>query len=112
MLPIIRPHRLVRIDPTDSCNHYSRLWDNYFNDAAPKPHTQSLGNLDLYEDDQNLNIEVELPGFKRDQFEITLEENILNLAAERIIESEESKDTYYLMERRQGKWSRSLKLPV
>ncbi|MCP4710290.1 MAG: Hsp20/alpha crystallin family protein, partial [Planctomycetes bacterium] len=76
------------------------------------PKTQSLGNLDLYEDETNLVVEVELPGFKRDQFEITLEENILNLTAERILENQESKDTYFVKERRQGKWTRSVKLPV
>ena len=112
MLPIIRPHRLVRLTPSDSCNHFPRLWDNFFNDVSPQTETQSLGNLDLYEDEKNLVVEVELPGFKRDQFEITLEEDFLNLAAERILENQESKDAYFVKERRQGKWTRSLKLPI
>jgi len=112
MLPIIRPHRLVRLNPSDTCNHFPRFWDSFFNDVTPQTKTQSLGNLDLYEDEKNLYAEVELPGFKRDQFEITLEEDVLNLTAERILENQESNDTYYVKERRQGKWSRSLKLPV
>ena len=112
MLPIIRPHRLVRLDPSDTCNHFPRFWDNLFNDVAPQTKMQSLGNLDLYEDEKNLYAEVELPGFNRNQFEITLEEDVLNLSAERILENQESQDNYFVKERRQGKWSRTLKLPV
>ena len=112
MLPIIRPHRLVRFNPSDTCSHFPRLWDNFFNEVSPQFKKQSLGNLDLYEDEKNLYVEVELPGFNREQFEITLEEDVLNLSAERILENQESQDTYFVKERRQGKWSRTLKLPV
>jgi HSP20 family protein len=87
----------------------TRLLDEFLPDVQPWRHS---GNLDVYEDDKNLYVEAELAGFHKDQIELTLEDGVLHLKAEQREEKEDKQETYYIRERRQGKWSRSIQLPV
>ncbi len=110
MLPIIRKHGITRIVPDDNFSFWPRLWENFFDDVSPS--LQVAGNLDLYEDEKNLYVEAELPGYQRDQIELTLEDGLLMLQAQRSQKEEKKEDTYYIRERRQDSWSRSVRLPV
>ena len=109
MLPIIREHGIRRIRPFDFFDGVPRLFENFFPEADP---VAKLGNLDVYEDENNLYVEVELPGFEKDQIELTLEDGLLSLSAQRQLENKEKKNNYYIRERRSGQWSRTLQLPV
>jgi len=109
MLPIIREHQIRRLFPDDHFSFWPRLWENFFSDFSP---VEGPGHLDVYEDEKNLYIEAELPGFQRDQIELTLEEDLLTLHAERRQKEEKKDENYYVRERRQGAWSRTIRLPV
>ena len=109
MLPILRNHGLRFVQPSETFGSLTRLLDDFLPDIQPWRHT---GNLDVYEDDKNLYVEAELPGFDKDQIELTLEDGILHLKAEQKDEKEDRQETYYIRERRQANWARSIQLPV
>jgi len=62
-------------------------------------------------DDDAYYIELELPGVKKDDIEITAEDNILTVSGERKMREELNADDYYKVESRYGKFSRSFTLP-
>ena len=62
-------------------------------------------------DDDAYYIELDLPGVKKDDIEITTEDNILTVSGERKMHQELKEDDYYKVESRYGKFSRSFTLP-
>ena len=62
-------------------------------------------------DDDAYYIELDLPGVKKDDIEITTEDNILTVSGERKLRDELKEDDYYKVESRYGKFSRSFTLP-
>lgn len=66
---------------------------------------------DLYETEDAYVVELELPGFGRDDIEVTMEEGILTIAGERTLDAAREADTYHLRERSVGRFSRSFSLP-
>ena len=65
--------------------------------------------VDIREDDDSVLVEAELPGFKRDEINVTLEQGVLRISAER--KAEESKGTRHLTERRYTRIERAFTLP-
>jgi HSP20 family protein len=74
-------------------------------------HTASNLAVDIREDQNGLVIEAELPGFTGDQIDLSVDRNVLTIAAERKVETEDKKDGYHLRERRYGRMERSFRLP-
>ena len=73
--------------------------------------TTSSFKVDVQEDENGLIVEAELPGIARDKIDITVEKNILTIAAEQSSDTEEKKETYHIRERRLGRYERSFRLP-
>ena len=69
--------------------------------------------VDVREDGDHIYVEAELPGFKKDDVDITLENQTLTIAAERREESENdgNKGEHLLRERRYTRFLRSFTLP-
>lgn len=69
--------------------------------------------VDVRETVEGFVVEAELPGFTKEQLDITLENGMLTLSAERKVEEEAQKEGegYHLRERRYSKFERSFKLP-
>ncbi len=68
--------------------------------------------VNVWDDDQNIYVEAELPGITRDNLEITVTDgNQLTLKGQRK-QAETSKTTYHRQERGFGSFSRILTLPV
>ncbi len=109
MLPILKNHGLRRIRSGETFGSLFHLLDDYLPDMQLG---QRSGNLDVYEDDKNLYVEAELPGMTKEQIELVLEDGILHLNAEQKAEKEDKQENYYIRERRQSNWSRSIQLPV
>jgi len=68
--------------------------------------------VDIKESDEALTLTAELPGFDKNQVEITLENNVLTLAGERKFEQESKGETWHRIERSYGSFSRSFTLPA
>ena len=57
------------------------------------------------------HVELDLPGIKKEDIEITTEDNILTISGERKMKEEVKEDDYYKVESTYGKFSRSFTLP-
>jgi HSP20 family protein len=68
--------------------------------------------VDIREDADHLYIEADVPGFKKDEVDITLENQTLTISAEHKDENkEEKKGEWLLNERRYARFLRSFTLP-
>jgi HSP20 family protein len=69
--------------------------------------------VDVREDADHLFVEAEMPGFKKDEIEITLENQTLTISAERKEETKGGQNggDYLLRERRHSRFLRSFTLP-
>ena len=67
--------------------------------------------VDIYENSDQIVLEAELPGMNREDFEVTIENNVLTLRGERRFEKKEENDNYHRVERSYGTFSRSFTLP-
>ena len=68
-------------------------------------------SVDIYEDKERLILEAELPGMNRDDFEISVENNVITLRGERKFEKKTEGDNYHRVERSYGAFTRSFTLP-
>ncbi|WP_295420254.1 Hsp20/alpha crystallin family protein [Sulfurovum sp.] len=57
------------------------------------------------------HVEIDLPGIKKEDIEITTEDNILTISGERKMKDEVKEEDYYKVESAYGKFSRSFTLP-
>lgn len=82
--------------------------DDFFDDfALPKMPKMDLMKTDVYEEDGNIHIEMDVPGFNKNDIKIDVEDGILTIEAEKE-ESTEDKDSknYYRRERTYGSFKR------
>lgn len=62
-------------------------------------------------DKQTFSVEVDLPGVKKEDIEINIQDNTLNISAVRKLHKEVKEEDYYLQESFFGKIARSFVLP-
>jgi len=65
--------------------------------------------VDIREDDDKVYVDAELPGFKKDEIDVSLENGLLRIAAER--KPEETKGKQHLQERRYTRVLRRFTMP-
>lgn len=68
-------------------------------------------SVDIYENKDEIILEAELPGMNREDFELTVENNVITLRGERRFEKREDSDNYHRVERSYGAFTRSFTLP-
>lgn len=68
-------------------------------------------NVDIYENKDQIVLEAELPGMSREDFDLTIENNVITLRGERRFEKKEEADNYHRVERAYGSFTRSFTLP-
>jgi HSP20 family protein len=68
-------------------------------------------SVDIYENKDHIVLEAELPGMKQEDFELTVENNVITLRGERQFEKKEDSDNYHRVERSYGSFTRSFTLP-
>lgn len=80
------------------------FFDDFFDDIEPKRefrHLDSMMKCDIYEKDGIFNIELDVPGFKKDEVKMELEDGYLKVTAEKNFEeSDEDKDKKYIRRER------------
>jgi HSP20 family protein len=69
-----------------------------------------MPSTDVYEKDGNLVVKAELPGMKKEDIEVTLDQGDLVIRGERKAESEVTEEDYYRLERSYGSFYRRLPL--
>jgi HSP20 family protein len=96
---------LVRFD---SPRTYSNLVENLFSsDVLPSRCT--VPALDIVEQENEIVVNAELPGLKKEDIKITFENNILTLSSEQKPSEVSEKDTVLLKEIRNSGFDRSVK---
>jgi HSP20 family protein len=89
---------------------FSEMLDTFFNEAVTG-RENFIPGIDVMEDDKQYEIRVTLPGIKKDEVKIELEDNTLTVSGERKFEKEEKNKRYHLVESRFGTFKRSFTLP-
>ena len=86
--------------------------DDFFNSDV-FPAFLAQGNsirTDIRETDSEFIVEAEMPGVKKEDIKLDLDDDILTISMERKLENKEEKDNYVRMERRCGSFSRSFRV--
>jgi HSP20 family protein len=67
--------------------------------------------VDVYEDEHNITLKLEVPGIDPKDMDIRLENNTLSVRGERKLEKEEKQENFHRIERRYGSFVRTFSLP-
>jgi HSP20 family protein len=68
-------------------------------------------SIDIYENKDHIVLEAELPGMKQEDFDLSIENNVITLRGERKFEKTDETDNYHRVERSYGAFTRSFTLP-
>lgn len=104
----LNPHLLDRLPET-----YGTLVDKFFNEGLNSK--RNLSNfrpqVDAFETEKDFQIQVALPGFKKEDINLNFEEGKLTISGERKFDTENKTSKYYFIETNYGTFSRSFFLP-
>ena len=91
---------------------FDSLLNQLFNPTSVRTSVSSYG-VDIREDAEHFYVEAELPGFKKEDVNVTLEDQTLTITAERQAETKtgDAKGELVFQERRTGQYVRTFKLP-
>ena len=115
-----RVSRTTQADPMEVVQRdFDHLLGRLFNGSGTQDGGARLApyGVDIREDQDHFYVEAELPGFKKDEIDITLENQTLTISGERREESSNKKGDVYvkgdllLHERRYNRFLRSFTLP-
>jgi HSP20 family protein len=109
---------IVRYDPFRDLRTLQEEVNRLFtNNMSPSFGDEGIGrgawspNVDIYENKDQIVLEAELPGMNRDDFDLTVENNVITLRGERHFEKKDETDNYHRVERSYGAFTRSFTLP-
>ena len=68
-------------------------------------------SVDIFENQNEIVLEAELPGMKPEEVEIAIENNVLTIHGERKFEKKDENDNFHRVERSYGSFTRSFTLP-
>ena len=101
---------ITRIDP------FRELATFFENFAEPNGKDQLTAGsfvppVDVYEDEHNLVLKLEVPGVEENDLNVSVENSTLTIQGERKFEKEEKEENFHRIERRYGSFLRTFKLP-
>ena len=70
-----------------------------------------LPKVDAYETDDKVALEIEVPGVKKEELKITVEDGVLKVCGEKKTERDEKGRNYRIVERSFGKFERAFIIP-
>ena len=99
---------LVRFNP----NLANRVFDDFFNNVPARTNfSGTLPAVNVKETEDDYAIELAVPGLKKEDFKVEINEGILTIAAERKTENEEKKEGYTRREFSFTNFTRRFTLP-
>ncbi len=109
---------IVRYDPFRELRNLQDEMTRLFAGTVPRALDREdftggswIPSVDIYEDKDNLVLEADLPGLNREDFDISVENNVITLRGERKFEKKVEGDNYHRVERTYGSFARSFTLP-
>ena len=98
----------------DRMNRMNRLFRESYSPEAPEEaltNTSYAPPVDIYEDEHNIVLKLEVPGIDEKDIDVRIEGNTLTVHGERKIEKEEKEENFRRVERQYGEFTRSFTLP-
>jgi HSP20 family protein len=107
---------LTRFEPyrefTTLQDRLNRLFQSSFGDNQDALTTSNFAPaVDVYEDEHNVTLKIEVPGIDEKDLDVRVENNTLTVHGERKFEKEEKEENYRRVERQYGSFTRSFTLP-
>ncbi len=104
---------LTCVEPTSMSllDEIERLASDIWESETPVVYTHMHPRLDMFEEKDELVMRAELPGMRKEDIDISLENDCLSIKAEKKQEEVSENATYYSCERCFGTYSRSASLP-
>jgi HSP20 family protein len=111
---------IVKRDPFNEMRNLQNDFNRAFNTAFPGFFSKYEDGLlagkwapsvDIYEDQNAIRLEADLPGVKPEDFKLSIENYKLTLSGERKFERSENEDNWHRIERSYGSFARTFTLP-
>ncbi len=104
--------RLVRYNPFNELSVFKNAFDDFFTDPVFKTRETKdwAPSVDIVSKDDNVTLSVDLPGIKKEDISVNIEDKVLTISGERKFEEEDKKENYYRRERRYGSFKRAFSL--
>jgi HSP20 family protein len=91
----------------------NRMFDRFFDDwfTAPAHQGDFSPKVNIRETSDNVTLMFEVPGIKKDDIKVTVNDDVLTISGKRQFEHEENDNVYLRREIATGEFSRSFTLP-
>src|SRR5579864_3156074 len=86
--------------------------DSFGEDRDALATTTFAPAVDVYEDEHNVTLKIEVPGIDEKDIDVRIENNVLTVHGERKFEKEEKEENYRRVERQYGSFTRTFTLPT
>jgi HSP20 family protein len=110
---------ITRWDPFREFSTLQDRMNRLFRESyGPEGHEESLTTtsfappVDVYEDEHNVTLKIEVPGIDEKDIDVRIENNVLTVHGERKFEKEEKEENYRRVERQYGSFTRTFTLPT
>ncbi|MFZ0958117.1 MAG: Hsp20/alpha crystallin family protein [Candidatus Sulfotelmatobacter sp.] len=109
---------LTRFEPYRELSTLQDRLNRLFRESFREGQDESLTTssfapaVDVYEDEHNVTLKIEVPGIDEKDIDVRLENNTLTVHGERKIEKEEKEENYRRVERHYGSFTRTFTLPT
>jgi HSP20 family protein len=109
---------ITRWDPFREFNTLQDRINHLFRESAANGRDEALTTsnfappVDVYEDEHNVTLKIEVPGIDEKDLDIRVENNTLTVHGERKFEKEEKEENYRRVERQYGSFTRNFTLPT
>lgn len=117
----LTPYRSRSIEPFRPVSPFlsfyqqaNRLFEDMFHEFDDTREALSgvlAPSIDITQSDHEIRVTAELPGVKEDDVDLSVDDDVLTIRAEKRIEREDGKDVRHVRERAYGTFQRSLRLP-
>jgi HSP20 family protein len=109
---------LTRFEPFRELSTLQDRLNRLFRESQREGQDESLTTssfapaVDVYEDEHNFTLKIEVPGIDEKDIDVRLENNTLTVHGERKIENDEKEENYRRVERHYGSFTRTFTLPT
>ena len=105
---------LARRDFSALQDRINRMFRESFNPESPEEALTTSNfapPVDVYEDEHNITLKIEVPGIDEKDINVSIENNMLTVRGERRFEKDEKEENFHRVERMYGSFTRSFTLP-
>ena len=104
---------LIRYEPVSLFNQFNRDFNRFLGNRWPDTHEGRdwVPSVDIREEEDRFVLIADIPGVRREDVEVTLENGVLTLKGERHTETEDTREGFHRKERVHGTFMRQFNLP-